>query len=229
VLRYALFRTGFVAQGYGSLRLFARTRPELARPHFMMVVNPYILEVKSGNRRQISATEGFFAYTHPQRTQSTGRIHVRSADPLQPPAIRFSFLATEEDRRTAILAVRRAREIAAAAPLREVVAEELEPGPRVQSDEDILDYLRKTGQMTQHPVGTCKMGHDAMAVVDERLRVHGIAALRVADASIMPTLISGNTSVPSMMIGEKCAEMVLADVAAQAPSMPAARTDAVPA
>lgn len=211
VLRYALFRTGFVAQGYGSLRLFARTRPELDRPDFMMVVNPYILEVKSGNRRQISATEGFFVYTHMQRTQSTGSIHIRSADPFDPPAINFRFLATEEDRRTTILAVRRAREIAAASPLRELVAQEIEPGPQVQTDEQILEFLRQSGQMTQHPVGTCKMGHDAMAVVDDRLRVHGITGLRVADASIMPTLTSGNTALPCMMIGEKCAQMVLAD------------------
>jgi len=211
VLRYAVFRTGFVAQGYGSLRLFARTGPELSRPDFMMVINPYILEVKSGNRRQISATEGFFAYTHLQRPESTGSIHIETNDPLAPPAINFRFLDTEEDRRTAILAVRRAREIAAAAPIANLVAEEMEPGPQVQTDEEILDFLRRSGQMTQHPVGTCKMGHDAMSVVDERLRVHGIAGLRVADASIMPTLVSGNTSVPCMMIGEKCAEMVLAD------------------
>ncbi|WP_063900240.1 GMC family oxidoreductase [Burkholderia pseudomultivorans] len=216
VLRYVLFRTGFVAQGYGSLRLFARTRPELTRPDFMMVVNPYILEVKSGNRRQISATEGFFAYTHPQRTESTGSIHIRSADPFDPPAIRFNFLDTEEDCRTAILSVRRAREIAAASPLRELVAEELAPGPAVQSDADILQYLRNTGQMTQHPVGTCKMGCDEWAVVDERLRVRGIDGLRIADASIMPTLISGNTSVPCMMIGEKCAEMVIEDTESRA-------------
>lgn len=211
VLRYVLFRTGFVAQGFGSLRLFARTRPELTRPDFMMVVNPYILEVKSGNRRQISPVEGFFAYSHLQRPESVGSIHIRSADPFEPPAIRFNFLATKEDQRTAILAVRRAREIAAAHPLRDLVARELEPGPDVQTDDEILRYLRSSGQMTQHPVGTCRMGHDAMAVVDERLRVHGIAGLRVADASIMPTLVSGNTSVPCMMIGEKCAEMVLAD------------------
>lgn len=211
VVRYVLFRSGFVAQGYGSLRVFGRTSAELTRPDFMMVVNPYILEVKSGNRRQISATEGFFAYTHPQRTESTGSIHIRSADPFEPPAINFRFLDTEGDRRTAILAVRRGREIAAMSPLRELVADEMAPGPGVQSDEAILQYLRDNGQMTQHPVGTCKMGHDALAVVDERLRVHGVAGLRVADASIMPTLISGNTSVPCMMIGEKCAEMVLAD------------------
>jgi choline dehydrogenase len=125
--------------------------------------------------------------------------------------INFRFLETEYDRKTAVAAVRRARDIAAASPMRDVIAEETMPGPQVQSDEAILEMIRNTGIPTQHMVGTCKMGNDAMAVVDERLRVHGIAGLRIADASVMPTIVSGNTSVPCMMIGEKCADMVLAD------------------
>ena len=127
------------------------------------------------------------------------------------PVINFRFLETEYDRRIAVAAVRRARDIAAASPMRDVIAQETVPGPQVQSDEAILAAVRKTGLPTQHMVGTCKMGNDAMAVVDERLRVHGIQGLRIADASIMPTIVSGNTSVPCMMIGEKCADMVLAD------------------
>jgi choline dehydrogenase len=87
------------------------------------------------------------------------------------------------------------------------------PGPQVQTDEDILQYVRNTGATTFHIVGTCKMGHDPMAVVDDRLRVHGLKGIRVADASIMPTIISGNTSIPCMMIGEKCADMILEDLA----------------
>jgi len=112
---------------------------------------------------------------------------------------------------TAILAVRRAREIAQSRPIAEEVAEELQPGLAVQSDAEILDFIRKTGTITQHMVGTCRMGHDPAAVVDDRLRVHGIEGLRIADASIMPTIPSGNTSVPCIMIGEKCADMVLED------------------
>ena len=209
VLRYALFRTGFVAQGYGSLRLFGRTSPALGRPDFMMVINPYILEVRSGNRRQISATEGFFAYTHIQRPESAGSVHIRSADPFAPPLIDFRFLQTEYDRQTTIRAVRRAREIAQASPMRELVAEEMAPGPGVQTDDEILAFVRNAGQMTQHPVGTCRMGHDAMAVVDERLRVHGIGRLRVVDCSIMPTVVSGNTNAPAIMIGEKASDLIL--------------------
>lgn len=211
ILKYVFFRKGFIAQGNGSLRVFARSRQELAEPDIMMIVNPYIIELKAGQGRRMSAMEGFFVYTHVQRTESTGSVHLRSSDALAPPMISYRFLATENDRKTAILAVRRAREIANAAPLRGSIAEEMQPGPEVQTDNQILEFIRTAGNITQHMVGTCKMGKDPMAVVDERLRVHGITGLRVADASIMPTIISGNTSIPCMMIGEKCAEMILED------------------
>jgi choline dehydrogenase len=212
VLRWVFLRQGLLAQGHGAMRVFARSRPELHDPDLMMVVSPYIIELKqSGRGRRMSATEGFFMYTHAQRPQSTGSIHIKSADPLAYPAIHYRVLDTEYDRQVSVAAVRRAREIAAASPLRELIAEEIFPGPQVDSDEAILEVIRKTGLPTQHMAGTCKMGKDALAVVDERLRVHGLEGLRVADASIMPTMISGNTSVPCMMIGEKCAAMVLED------------------
>jgi choline dehydrogenase len=97
----------------------------------------------------------------------------------------------------------------------EIVSEEIAPGVALQSDEELLEWVRHHGETTYHPVGTCKMGSDPMAVVDNELRVHGIAGLRVADASIMPTLISGNTNAPSIMIGEKCAQMLLATAHAE--------------
>ena len=97
-------------------------------------------------------------------------------------------------------------------PLGDIVTEELEPGPGVQTDDEILDYMRNYGQTTYHPTGTCKMGRDPMAVVDEKLRVHDLQGLRIADASIMPTMTSGNTNAPCMMIGEKCADMILSQV-----------------
>jgi choline dehydrogenase len=222
ILRWVFLRQGLIAQGHGAMRVFARSRPELKEPDVMMVVSPYIIELKAGKGRRMSATEGFFMYTHVQRTESTGNIHIRSADPLEPPTINFRFLETDYDRQTAVAAVRRARDIAAASPMREVIAEETVPGPQVESDEAILETIRNTGLPTQHMAGTCKMGNDEMAVVDERLRVHGLTGLRIADASVMPTIVSGNTSVPCMMIGEKCADMVLAD--AQNPQSAAART-----
>ena len=104
----------------------------------------------------------------------------------------------------------------ATSPLKEMTGQEIAPGAHIQSDADLLEWVRNTAETTYHPVGTCKMGQDAMAVVDPELRVHGIEGLRVADASIMPTLTSGNTNAPCIMIGEKCAEMVLGAATAQA-------------
>ncbi len=141
-------------------------------------------------------------------------MHIRSRDPFAPPAIRYRFLQTEGDRATAIAAIRRIREVVQSPPLRELIAEELHPGPKVQTDEQILELLRSEGHITHHMVGTCRMGQDGMAVVDERLRVRGLLGLRIADAAVMPTITSGNTAIPTMMIGEKCADMVLADLAA---------------
>ena len=145
------------------------------------------------------------------RSESIGHIHIKSANPSDPPAINFNFMSTDYDRQGTVAAMRKARELMATSPLAEAVGEELGPGPSVQSDEDLVQWICNYAETTYHPVGTCKMGADPMAVVDDQLRVHGIEGLRVADASIMPTLTSGNTNAPSIMIGEKCAEMVLAD------------------
>lgn len=214
ILKYVFARKGLIAQGNGSLRVFAKSRPDANEPDIMMIVNPYIIDLKEGQGRRMAKTEGFFIYSHVQRTESTGSVHLRSADPSDSPRIEYRFLATDYDRKTAVAAVRKAREIVNASPVRETIAEEMQPGPQVQTDEEILEFIRTMGNITQHIVGSCKMGSDAMAVVDERLRVHGIAGLRIADASIMPTIISGNTSIPCMMIGEKCADMVIADTEA---------------
>ena len=141
--------------------------------------------------------------------------HIKSADPEMPPAIRFNFLSTEHDRAGIVAVIRKGRELMATSPLREITGEEIAPGAKLQSDEELLDWVRNNAETTYHPVGTCKMGSDPLAVVDRELRVHGIEGLRVADASIMPTLTSGNTNAPAIMIGEKCAEMVLASAAAR--------------
>jgi choline dehydrogenase len=219
VARYALFRTGFISQGVATLRVFTRSHEKVEQADIGLLINPFLLEIKNQKRR-MSPIDGFFVYAQVQRPESTGSIHIQSPDPFAPPAINYSFLATEKDRRTAVAAVRRAREIAAMPPLADVIAEEIAPGPQVQSDEDILAFVRNTGATTFHIVGTCKMGHDAMAVVDDQLRVHGIDGLRVADASIMPMIISGNTSIPCMMIGEKCADLILADASDTAQAKP---------
>lgn len=211
VLRYVLLRKGFIAQGWGTMRVFTKSRPEVEQADIALIGNPYLLEVQ-GKKRMMSKIEGFFLFAQVQRPESVGSVHIQSADPAQDPAIDVNFLATEKDRFTAIMAIRRAREIAASAPLADLIAEEILPGPHVRTDDEILEFVRTTTGSTYHHSGTCKMGVDAMSVVDHRLRVHGVAGLRIADASIMPNIISGNTSVPCMMIGEKCADMVLSDV-----------------
>jgi choline dehydrogenase len=135
---------------------------------------------------------------------------LKSADPAAHPGIWPNFLDAEEDRQTIIGGVRVARRLAEAPSLAPYVAEEMSIGPDARSDDEILAKARELGATIFHPSGTCKMGSDPMAVVDERLRVHGIEGLRVIDASIMPRLVSGNTNAPTIMIAEKAAEMIMA-------------------
>ena len=144
------------------------------------------------------------------RSESTGSIHVTSTSPNSPPAVRFNFLSAQLDREVTLEAMRITRRIMTASPMRDIASDEMAPGVNIQSDDELLDWVRNNAETTYHPVGTCKMGSDPMAVVDDQLRVRGIWGLRVADASIMPTLTSGNTNAPSIMIGEKASRMILA-------------------
>lgn len=130
---------------------------------------------------------------------------------MAPPEIRINYLATETDRRAFIDGIKVLRKILGAPALKPFAVEELQPGPKVASDEDVLDYCRQTGSTVYHPTSTCRMGNDALAVVDQRLRVRGIEGLRVVDASIMPDLMSGNTNAPTIMIAEKASDMILQD------------------
>jgi choline dehydrogenase len=145
------------------------------------------------------------------RPASRGRVTLKSPDPRQPPSMIFNYLSQEEDRRCTIAAVRFARKLAEANALRPYVVEEYRPGAAARSDQDLLEFAREHGQTIFHPSGTCKMGTDDMAVVDERLRVNGITGLRVVDCSIMPVLVSGNTHAPAAMIAEKASDLILAD------------------
>jgi choline dehydrogenase len=168
-----------------------------------------------GRQRRVARRRGITMNVNVLRSESTGSIHIKSANPAEPPAIRFNFLSARADREGLLAAIRKGRELMATPPLKDMTGEEIAPGAKYQTDDEILDWVRKNAETTYHPVGTCKMGNDPMAVVDNELRVHGIKGLRVADASIMPTLTSGNTNAPCIMIGEKCAAMVLAAAAGQ--------------
>ena len=204
-LQYALFRSGPLALSAASAGIFARTRQELATPDVQFHFINFSTDTSAAALHPFS---GFTQHVCQLRPESRGEIRLRSPDPASPPAIQPNYLAAELDRRTIVAGLRLARRIAARPALRQFIESEYAPGEAVRSDDEFLDYARRTGSTVFHPVGTARMGSDAMAVVDERLRVHGVEGLRVADASIMPTLVSGNTNAACIMIGEKCADLI---------------------
>jgi choline dehydrogenase len=199
---------GFLSLPASPLRAFFRTREGLDSPDAMFTIQPFLMTPAL----KLANEPGITIITHQLRPESKGSVHVVAPDAHQPPAIRFNFLAEASDRDCLLASMRLVRRLMAAAALDWLDAEELAPGAKATSDDDLLAFVTRTAETTYHPVGTCKMGNDPLAVVDDQLRVRGIAGLRVADASVMPTLTSGNTNAPSIMIGEKAARMVLAAV-----------------
>ena len=212
-LRYAFGQPGLLTMVGAPLRAFVRSREGLEAPDLLLGWVPMLTE-PGPKGPKLSRQSGMTCYAHPMRPESKGHIHVVSADPHKPPAINFNFLSSPVDGALTVKAVRIARAIMTAPSMAPMQLTEIAPGTSRTSDEEILSWVKQVAETTYHPVGTCKMGNDGMAVVDSRLRVHGIQGLRVADASIMPTLTSGNTNAPSIMIGEKAADMVLKDAAA---------------
>jgi len=213
-LKYGLFGNGFLASTAVPVRMYFRTREGLETPDAVISIAPFLYEMVNRERR-IARRQGITMNVNVLRSESIGSIHVKSKNPADPPAIRFNFLSSEHDRTGLLAAIRKGRELMATSPLKDVTGEEIAPGAAIQSDADLLEWVRNNAETTYHPVGTCKMGSDPAAVADRELRVHGLEGLRVADASIMPTLTSGNTNAPSIMIGEKCADMVLAAAVAR--------------
>ena len=207
-LRYALFADGMLNMVAFPLRAFVRSRDGLEAPDILLGWMPMLTEPSPRGPR-ISAQPGITCYAHPLRPESRGSIHIAAADPRRPPEIRFNFLSSPADAELAVRALRLARAVMTAPAMAPLRLTELAPGAEKTSDEALLDWVKGAAETTYHPVGTCKMGVDPQAVVDPQLRVHGIEGLRVADASIMPTLTSGNTNAPTIMIGEKAADMIL--------------------
>ncbi len=207
-LEYVLFRRGPMSMGASQVCIFARTHPSLELPDVQFHIQPLSSDAPGEGLHRYSA---FTASVCQLRPESRGRIVPRSPDPREPPAIYPNYLATRTDQATIVAGMKLSRCLAATSALRPFIVEELDPGPRVRTDEELLEHARNTATTIYHPVGTCRMGIDTGAVVDPRLRVRGIAGLRVADASIMPTLTSGNTNAPAIMIGEKAAAMMIED------------------
>jgi choline dehydrogenase len=204
-LLYITASRGFLAHPASPMRGFFKTREGLDSPDAMLTMQPFLMTPDF----KLAKEPGFGMITHQLRPDSKGSIHITTANATKPPAIRFNFLAERTDRDCVVAGMRLVRRIVEAAPLAWLDAKEFAPGPAARTDDELLDFVIRTAETTYHPVGTCKMGSDPQAVVDDRLRVRGISGLRVADASIMPTLTSGNTNAPSIMIGEKASRMVL--------------------
>src|SRR4029079_6242292 len=202
VLRYALFRQGMLAMTGAPIRAFVCSREGLEAPDLMLGWIPMLTEPSPRGPR-ISRQSGLTLYAHAMRPESKGHVHITAADARRPPAINFNFLSAPIDAELTIRAVRIARSILTAPAMADLQVTEIGPGTSLTTDAEILDWVKRVGETTYHPVGTCKMGADGVAVVGDRLRCRGIGDLRVADASIMPTLTSGNTNAPSIMIGEK--------------------------
>ncbi len=211
-LRYAVTRDGMLGSVAAPIRAFVCSREGLEAPDVLLGWVPMLTE-PGPKGPIISRQSGMTCYAHPMRPESKGHIHITSSDPRRPPAINFNFLSSPIDGEITARAVRIARAVMTAPAMARLQVTELAPGTTQTTEDEILDWVKRAAETTYHPVGTCKMGIDPMAVVDTRLRVHGIAGLRIADASIMPTLTSGNTNAPSIMIGEKVADMVLQDTA----------------
>ncbi|WP_321922483.1 GMC family oxidoreductase [Paraburkholderia guartelaensis] len=207
-LQYALWRTGPLTLAASQVAIFTRSNPAVERPDIQFHMQPLSADKPGQGAHPFSA---FTASVCQLRPHSRGSVEIRSADPLQYPAIRANYLSDPRDHPVVIGGIRVARRIAAAPALAPHIVSEFVPGERYQSDAELLDAARQFSQSIYHPAGSCKMGRDATAVVDERLRVHGLAALRVVDASIMPELVSGNTNAPVIMIAEKAADMILED------------------
>lgn len=209
VVKYFLFKSGRLTSNVAEAGAFVRTDPNLNTPDIQLHFIPaYALRHGLGDPAVERAFSLSVTYLHPD---SRGRVSLRSADPFDDPRIDPTYLSSEPDLDRLVDGLRRAREIARAAPLDEYRGVELQPGADATTDEAVRRHIRETAQTLYHPVGTCKMGDDAEAVVDERLRVRGVRRLRVVDASVMSTITTGNTNAPTIAIAEKGADLVQAD------------------
>lgn len=205
-LDYLLFRKGPMTMPPSQLGAFARSDPGQATPNMEWHVQPLSLDKFGEPLHHFNAITPSVCNLRPS---SRGHVRINSPSPDQAPSIRLNYLSTEQDRKVAVAGLRFTRRIMAAEALKKFSPHELKPGAEIQTEEDLAHAAGDLGTTIFHPVGTCKMGDDPMAVVDDRLCVHGVGGLRVIDASIMPTIVSGNTNAATVMIAEQGAEFML--------------------
>jgi choline dehydrogenase len=213
IARWATVGNGALTFGVTSAMVFCRSREGLSSPDLQLLFTP--ASYAQGVFRQLEREPGMTVAVCPVRPESRGTIMAQSPDPLQYPAIRPNYLSAPSDLRVLISGINQTRKIFAQPAMAPYSVEETAPGPDIATDDQFSEFARKAGTNVFHPVGTCKMGTDPMAVVDPRLRVIGIAGLRVIDASIMPAVTTGNTNAPTIMIGEKGAQMIKEDAREQ--------------
>ncbi|NQY98513.1 MAG: choline dehydrogenase [Henriciella sp.] len=216
VFKYLTQRKGLLTLSAAHVAAFIKTRPELATPDVQYHILPATMDLQKMTETgdmELEKHPGITIAPCQLRPESRGSVHIKSAAHDIHPAIRPNYLSDPLDQQTAVAGIRWARELAQQEPLAQYIEHELEPGDALQSDDELLEFARETGGTIYHPVGTCKMGPegDTMAVVDDQLRVRGVEALRVVDASVMPRLVSGNTNAPTIAIAEKACDMIRAD------------------
>jgi choline dehydrogenase len=207
-LRYLLFRRGPLTVSAGYAGAFFRTRPELTRPDAQLYFINFSTDKMGTGLHPFSA---FTVSMSPLIPESRGFVRIRSRDPREAPAIQYNFMSTENDRRTVVNGLKMVDRVVNGQAMKPYVLSAHSPNPRPQTDEEWLAHARQVGGTVYHPSSTCRMGQDATAVVDERLRVRGIAGLRVVDASIMPNVVAGNSNAAVIMIAEKAADLILED------------------
>jgi len=213
-VQYAFGRRGLMASSGLFAGAFLRSDPRLERPDIQINMTAWSTARRDRDGIHPHPFPGITLSPVHLRPEGRGTVRVKSPDPLAPPEIRFNFLKSDYDMQALIFGIRTCRKIAAQPALTQYITEEVAPGPRYESDAELAQVVRDNGVSNHHPVGSCRMGAGTDAVVDPRLRVYGVERLRVADASIMPAIIAGNTNAPSIMIGEKAAALILEDAGA---------------
>jgi len=210
-IKFLFFRKGYMSTSVVTVHAITPSGLEGTRPDLKLQV----AHISGSDRYSLSkelSVDNFPGFTlgvfglHPR---SRGTVHIKSSDPQEQPALKINYYADEHDKKVTMAGLKKLREIAAQPSMKKMIVREVRPGSEVISEEDLTQYIKDSGQTCWHPIGTCKMGSDSGSVVDTELRVHGMAGLRVADASVFPHMISSNTNAPSILVGERCAELLL--------------------